>query len=65
MDGNLKRRGNMDRLASRKLWVSIGTIVTVLVSASSGMPWQGQVIVAALGMVYVIAQAFVDARNGG
>lgn len=56
------------RLASRKLWVTIGTLAGLLAQHPAGLdlPPAAQVAIAALAAVYVAAQAIVDgARKGG
>lgn len=53
----------MNKLASRKLWITVGAVITVLVSTSAGLPWYAQAIIAAIGMAYVLAQGYVDAKK--
>ena len=57
------------RLASRKLWTMAGTMVTLLVANAPAinLPPIAQVCLAAVGAIYVAAQAIVDsaAKGGG
>ena len=57
------------RLASRKLWTMIGTIVTLLAAnvPTINLPPIAQACIAGVGAIYVAAQAIVDssAKGGG
>jgi hypothetical protein len=55
------------RLASRKLWVAIGTIASLAAQAPLGLNLHpaAQVAIAALAAVYVAAQAGVDGKTKG
>ena len=61
-------RKPLHRLASRKLWVTVGTVSGLLAQNTLGLnlPPATQVAVAAVSAIYVAAQAVVDsAKTGG
>ena len=56
------------RLVSRKFWVTIGTVATLMVQNPIGLNLSpaAQVAIAAVAAIYVAAQAIVDsAKQGG
>ena len=55
------------RLASRKLWTMIGTIVTLLAAnvPTINLPPIAQACIAGVGAIYVAAQAIVDSADKG
>jgi len=56
-----------NRLASRKLWTMIGTIVTLLAAnvPTINLPPIAQACIAGVGAIYVAAQAIVDSADKG
>lgn len=55
----------MDRLFSRKLWVTLATLAAATWSAAAGLPWWAIVAQACAGVAYVLAQAWIDASDAG
>jgi hypothetical protein len=55
------------RLASRKFWTMAGTMVTLLVSNAPAinLPPIAQLCIAAVGALYIAAQAIVDSAGKG
>lgn len=53
----------LEKLLSRKLWVSLVTIAVTTWSASSGLPWWACLAQALGGVAYVLAEGLVDARR--
>lgn len=56
-----------NRLASRKLWVTVGTVATLVAQNPIGLnlPPVAQVAIAGLAAIYVAAQAIVDSGKAG
>jgi len=64
-DAHLKLKENeaMDKLKSRKLWVALGTLTTVILGAFQGtVSWDAALpTIAAIAIGYCVSQGWVDA----
>jgi hypothetical protein len=53
----------LEKLASRKLWITLLALAGVTLQGTTGADWWQQAIIGALAAAYVLAQAFVDGRG--